>query len=281
MLLTTLAALAMPVYAQAPTPLPAVADAKLRAEIKRASATKIILVGDSTTAVYGGWGPGFCGHRVKGNVVCVNMGRAGRSSFSYRAEGTWDMVLAEAKAGAGVYDKTYVLIQFGHNDQPGKPGRTTDLATEFPQNLRRFVEEVRAAGAVPVLVTPLTRRGFKNGKLDDSLAPWAEAARTVAREMKVPLVDLHARSLEAVQAMGPVEAMKFAPEPPPVHVRDAAKSGTTISGNTPANVAEPVGQAKSRFDYTHLGDEGADFFSKIVAAELVKAVPELTAALVP
>ena len=53
---------------------------------------------------------------------------------------------------------TYVLIQFGHNDQPGKAERTTDLATEFPANLARYVDEVRAAGAMPVLVTPLTRR---------------------------------------------------------------------------------------------------------------------------
>ena len=85
---------------------------------------------------------------------------------------------------------TWVLIQFGHNDQPGKPGRSTDLATEFPANLRRYVKEARAAGAKPVLITPLTRRMFKNGELRDDLGPWADAAARVAAELDVPLVDL-------------------------------------------------------------------------------------------
>jgi lysophospholipase L1-like esterase len=58
----------------------------------------------------------------------------------------------------------HVLIQFGHNDQPGKPGRSTDLASEYPANLKRYVDEVRAAGGQPVLVTPLTRRSFRDGQ---------------------------------------------------------------------------------------------------------------------
>src|SRR3546814_10798762 len=62
----------------------------------------------------------------------------------------WDIALAEAKVPG--YRGTWVLIQFAHNDQSSKPERWTDEATEFPANLRRFVEEVRAAGATPVLV---------------------------------------------------------------------------------------------------------------------------------
>ncbi len=126
-------------------------------------AVKIVLVGDSTTAVQGGWGPSFCGKHVMSAVACVNLARGGRSSGSYRTEGSWNVALSEMKSGGFV--ATYVLIQFGHNDQPGKPGRSTDLATEFPVFLKRYVEEVRAAGANPVLLTPLTRRQFKDGKL--------------------------------------------------------------------------------------------------------------------
>ena len=50
--------------------------------------------------------------------------------------------------------------------------------------------------------TPLTRRSFKNGSLQDDLAPWAEAVIKVARETGTPLLDLHASSVAAVQAMG-------------------------------------------------------------------------------
>ena len=112
-------------------------------------ASKIVLVGDSTTAVQGGWGGSFCAEHVTSFVACVNLARGGRSSGSYIAEGSWDLALAEMRTPGFV--NTWILIQFGHNDQPGKPGRSTDLATEFPANLRRYVTEARAAGAKPVL----------------------------------------------------------------------------------------------------------------------------------
>ncbi|PVM90788.1 lysophospholipase [Caulobacter endophyticus] len=257
-------------------------------------AVKIVLIGDSTTAVIGGWGPSFCGQHVTSFVACINLARGGRSSGNYRTEGSWRLAMKEI--GSGGFADTYVLIQFGHNDQPGKPGRSTDLATEYPANLKRYVEEVRAAGGKPVLVTPLTRRQFEGGKLIDDLGPWAEATRKVAAETRTPLVDLHGKSYAAVQAMGAAQATRFAQMPPPPEVLAAAKTGTTISaqptvpaapGATPApaqqnNAAvEPMGQAKLSFDYTHLGRDGADYFAKIVTDELAVAVPSLRRYLVP
>jgi len=52
--------------------------------------------------------------------------------------------------GAAAYRATYVLIQFGHNDQPGEPGHSTDLATTFPANIARYAGEVKALGGIPV-----------------------------------------------------------------------------------------------------------------------------------
>lgn len=118
----------------------------------RFKAIKIVLVGDSTTAVLGGWGPSFCGWHVTSFAACINLARGGRSSGNYRAEGSWALAVDEIRSGG--FTDTYVLIQFGHNDQPGKPGRSTDLATEFPANMKRYVDEVRAAGGKPILVTP-------------------------------------------------------------------------------------------------------------------------------
>lgn len=251
-------------------------------------ASKIILVGDSTTQVLSGWGGSFCAYHVTSFAACVNLARGGRSTYSYRAEGSWDLALAEMKAPGFV--KTYVLIQFGHNDQPGKPGRSTDLATEFPANLKRYVEESRAAGAEPVLLTPLTRRQFKDGKLDRDLDAWAASIRKVAAELQVPLVDLNKRSADAVEALGPSMANRFAQAAPVREVSAAALTGTTIANPaTPAaapapqnNAAvEPLGDAKLAFDYTHLGPVGADFFSKMVADGLAVAVPKMRPLLVP
>ena len=246
-------------------------------------ASKIVLVGDSTTAVQGGWGPAFCARHVSSFLSCVNLARGGRSSYNYRAEGSWDIALQEMRPGA--YREVHVLIQFGHNDQPGKPGRSTDLQHEFPDNLRRYVREVRAAGALPVLLTPLTRRQFRDGVLGDDLAPWADATRRVAAELGVPLVDLHARSMAAVQGMGPVQAMRFALAPASAAQVSAAQAGTTIAAPAAsvvdANAIEPMGQAKIAFDYTHLGAEGASFFAAMVADELAQQVPALRRNLIP
>ena len=262
-------------------------------------ASKIVLVGDSTTAVIGGWGPSFCTDHVTSFVACVNLARGGRSSGSYIAEGSWDLALAEMSTPG--FAQTYVLIQFGHNDQPGKPGRSTDLATEFPANLKRYVEETRARGAIPVLLTPLTRRQFVDGRLDNDLEPWAEATRRVARETGAPLVDLNASSVAAVQALGPMMSARFAQAAPSPEVAAALLTGTTIASSTgvpatPAPAAavapvasqvqnnalvEPLGQARVSFDYTHVGREGADFFAALVTRDLILAVPALRRQLVP
>jgi lysophospholipase L1-like esterase len=248
-------------------------------------ASKIILVGDSTMQVHSGWGGSFCAHHVTSFAACVNLARGGRSTKSYRAEGSWDLALAEMKAPGFVV--TWVLIQLGHNDQPGKAERSTDLATEFPANLRRYIEEARAAGAQPVLITPLTRRMFKDDQLQNDLAPWAAATIKIATDMKVPLVDLNARSAEAVQAMGPIAANEFAQVAPSSDVKTAAKTDITTAASTTATPATSqstvpaLGKINKSFDYTHLGDKGADYFAKMVTDELAIQVPAMRPLLVP
>ncbi|MEW6022125.1 MAG: rhamnogalacturonan acetylesterase [Pseudomonadota bacterium] len=207
---------------------------------------RVILVGDSTMASTTGYGDALCA-RFTPETACINLARGGRSSGSFRAEGRWDEVQGLLRDGAG-FRSTYVLVQFGHNDQPGKPGRSTDFATEFPVNMTRYVEEARALGAQPVLVTPLTRRSFKAGYVHNDLAPWAGTVRGIARRTHTPLVDLNALSLAAVQAMGPKEADKL------------ARSG-------------------EHFDYTHVGPLGAERFARIMAQELARQVPALAPAL--
>ena len=225
-------------------------------------AEKIVLVGDSTMASKSGWGDAFAQLLAPG-VECDNMGRGGRSSKSYRNEGHWKKAL-EAKP-------TWVLIQFGHNDMPGKgPERETDAKTTFRENLARYVTEARAAGGQPVLITSLTRRNFNaQGKIDpqhlvtgmdsagatmtDCLNDYVEAARAVASEQKVPLIDLNARSIEQLNQLGPQAAVAF-----------------------DAKTKDP-----SKPDKTHLSDKGAAETARLVAGEIRKKVPELAKLLRP
>jgi pectinesterase len=205
----------------------------------------IVLVGDSTVTDDSGWGAGFKAWLTP-EARCVNSARSGRSSRSYRDEGHWTKALAERP--------DFVLIQFGHNDQRGKgPERETDPATSYREFLRRYIAEARAAGATPVLVTPLTRRTFRGGRLVvDPLASYAEAVRAVAAETKTPVVDLYARSTAAVEPLGPDRADALGP---------TAKDG--------------------RPDRTHLNPEGSRFTARLIVDELRKAAPALAPYLKP
>ncbi|MDB5917133.1 MAG: hydrolase [Massilia sp.] len=226
---------------------------------------RVILVGDSTMATRSGYGDALCA-RFKPGTSCVNLARGGRSSGSFRAEGRWDEVQNLLRDSAA-YRASYVLVQFGHNDQPGKPGRSTDLVTDFPANMARYAGEVKQLGGIPVLVTPLTRRSFKGAYLKDDLAPWSSATRKVAQEQKVALLDLNGLSADAVQQMGQQEADTLAMAPPPQEPAPAP-AGT-----------EPQGTPKSAFDRTHVGPKGAALFSGMVARALVRLVPSIAASL--
>jgi PelA/Pel-15E family pectate lyase len=175
----------------------------------------------------------------------VNLALNGRSSKSFRDEGAWDTVLREKP--------NFVLIQFGHNDVAGKgPERETDPATSYRANMERFVEEVRAAGATPVLVTSIVRRTFDaEGKFKpDTLAPYAEAVRRLAVERKVALIDLYTRTREQTERLGP-------------------------AGN------ETLGRldAQGKPDRTHLGPKGQTEIGAMAAKEFARIAPEVSASL--
>jgi len=202
---------------------------------------RIVLVGDSTVNDGGGWGYGFKKYLVP-EAECTNTAANGRSSKSFIAEGRW----AKALALKG----NYYLIQFGHNDEPGKgPDRETDPDTTYTQNLARYVDEVRAAGGQPILVTSLTRRNFDKAnpdKLSPSLVPYVAAMKRLAAAKQVPLLDLHARSVEYCERIGPAETAKL----------------------------NPVGK-DGKLDTTHLNVKGKLVFGRIVVEELRKTVPAL------
>lgn len=222
----------------------------------------VLLVGDSTLATRTGYGDALCG-LLQSDVHCTNLARGGRSSKSYRAEGLWDGVLAQIRASAGAWP-VWILIQLGHNDQPGKPERSTDLATEFPHNMARYVQEAQQAGAQVVLLSPLTRRSFQEGQLQNDLRPWALAVQTVAAQTGVPFLDLNLHSAQAVQTMGQQEADTLAMAPPP-------GPGATAVPAPPASGPRPL---TSGFDRTHLGSKGAATFSALVAELARTHLPE-------
>jgi pectinesterase len=205
---------------------------------------KIILIGDSTMTDGAGWGLGFKQFLDPDKVGLINASRGGRSSMSFMKEGRWTNALA--------LHGDYYLIQFGHNNEPGKPGRSTDMPT-FISDMKKYVDDARAIGAKPVLVTPLVRRQWEKGstnKINSSLAPYAEEVRKIAAEKNVPLVDLHDRSKELCESLGKEKCLElFSPT-------------KTVDGT-------------NTYDNTHLRGPGHVMFARLVVDELRKNVPEL------
>ena len=211
---------------------------------------RIVLAGDSTVTDKSGWGPGFksC---LATNIECINKALGGRSSKSFIKEGHWTNCLA--------LKPDYMLIQFGHNDQPGHPGdRETDIKTEYPGYMNRYVDDCRAAGIKPVFVTSLSRRQWgSDGKIHSTLEDRAEVVKTIAAEKHVPLIDLHARSVELYNRLGSDGLKDLEP------VKVEAESTNT-------GAARKVG-----IDHTHLTPAGSRMIGPIVAEELAKVVPSL------
>jgi len=144
-------------------------------DVAELTPVRVALIGDSTVASYPeppadrpgltGWGQVF-DEFFNDRVTVLNHAASGHSSKSFIGEGLWRKTL-EAKPD-------YVFIQFGHNDQPGKGERSTDVNSDYQEYLRQYVKDARAIGAKPVFVTPVTRRTFQDGKPHTTLPPYAE-----------------------------------------------------------------------------------------------------------
>ena len=162
--------------------------------------TTLYIAGDSTVTdqrnePYVGWGqmlPRFFTEAV----AVANHAQSGESLSSSLAAKRFEKIFENLRPG------DYLFIQFGHNDQKDKsPG--AGPFTTYKERLRTVVKRARDAKALPVVVTSMERRIFDGEKIRPSLADFAEAARQVSREESVPLIDLHAMSIQFYEALGP------------------------------------------------------------------------------
>lgn len=218
-LLAALFALSVPAAADTPSEPPVLSREAVKqlpqldqAGEPIANGFTIFMIGDSTMAnkplipenPERGWGQ-MLGIYFKAGVRVENHALNGRSSKSFRDEGHWAVVQSRLKPG------DWVIIQFGHNDEKNQdPSRYTAPFGSFKTNLVRYVIETRAAGATPVLATPVARRKFDDrGNPVNTHGDYVEAVRQVAREEKVPLLDLNKRSDDLLRRMGPEASKKL------------------------------------------------------------------------
>ena len=160
----------------------------------------IWIIGDSTvednTPPFRGWGWALPEY-VRDGVAVKNHALSGRSSRSF-----WEEKLFEPVA-AGMQPGDMLLIQFGHNDEKDDE-RHTDPDTTFPECLMRYVTAARDKGALPVLLTPVSRRFFSEPtSLMYTHGEYPRAIRELAKRESLPLCDLEKDSRSLYLSLGP------------------------------------------------------------------------------
>lgn len=164
-----------------------------------ASMPVVYLAGDSTVTdqesePWATWGMMLQAFFAPGTAV-ANHAESGLSLASFAAQKRLDKILSTMKAG------DYVMIQFGHNDQK-ETGPEAGADKGYSRRLAAMIDAVKSKGAYPVVVTPVERRRFRDGKPYGTLQDYAAAAKKVAAEKGVPVIDLNSMSLRFYEALG-------------------------------------------------------------------------------
>ncbi|QIL77704.1 rhamnogalacturonan acetylesterase [Hymenobacter sp. HDW8] len=211
------------------------------------NAVTVFLAGNSTVVnqeeePWASWGqmlPRF----LKSGVAVANHAESGLSLGSFLGSRRLEKVLSVMTPG------DYLFIEFGHNDQKEK-GPQDGAYNSYTERLKLFVREAKKKGGIPVILTSTSRRSFgANGKIENSLGDYPEAARQVARAENVALIDLTAMTQTLYETIGVEESKKAF-----VHY--------------PANTYP--GQEQALADNTHFSPYGAYQIAKCVV-EGVKA----------
>jgi|SRR5690606_8072745 len=164
----------------------------------------LYMIGDSTMSVKSpkaypetGWGMPFAGF-FDSTVIVDNRAKNGRSTRTFISENLWQPVADHLKEG------DYVFIQFGHNDESKEKTERYTTPGQYKENLSRFVKETRLKKAIPVLLTPVSRRRFdKAGNALETHIAYSPLVKEVAKELNVLFIDMDSKSKDLYQQMGP------------------------------------------------------------------------------
>lgn len=188
---------------------------------------RLILIGDST--VKNGSGQGDGGLWGWGQVIATqfdtsridieNRALGGRSSRTYLTEGLWSRSLERVRPG------DFVVMQFGHNDggsifegdrpRASRKGNGDDAVDGVVEQtgkaetvhsygwyLRRYVNDVKEAGGIPIVVSPVPRDRWENGRVLRASGDYGGWAREAAEQAGAAFVDLNELIAVRYEALG-------------------------------------------------------------------------------
>ncbi len=220
----------------------------------------IWLCGDSTMSVKEarafpetGWGMPFVNF-FDSSVIVRNLAKNGRSTRTFIAEKLWQTVADNAREG------DYVFIQFGHNDEAKEKTERYTSPEEYKSNLWKFIEESRNKKAIPVLLTPVSRRRFDSaGNVLETHAVYSALVKEVAKETNSLFIDLDSKSRELYQKFG--------------------KEGSRLLF-LQLKAGEHPNYPEGKEDNTHFNELGARLIAQLVLQEIRASIPELCSRIV-
>jgi lysophospholipase L1-like esterase len=155
----------------------------------------------------------------------------------------WQQML---DAMSGMQAGDYLFIQFGINDSSATCDRHVGLVA-FKESYGMMAKAAKMRGAQPIFVTPVSAISCKGSTAQPTRGSFVTATTEAGTEYAVPVIDLHARSIELYNQQG------LCPIP----------GGSDVSASTGGKVG-----AFFCDDHTHFSDEGAPQIAKLVAQAL-------------
>ena len=195
----------------------------------------LFLVGNSTMRTgtlgngnNGQWGWGFYAHEYydENKITVENHALGGTSPRTFYKQ-LWAPVIAAVQKG------DYVFLELGHNDNGSidsirarssyRPNGRLEVAEDsiniynkvskedetvytFGGYIRRFISEVRAKGATPVLFTLTPRNAYEENdskKIQRKLTDFTPAIFAIGKETGTPIIDLNDISAAKLEKYGP------------------------------------------------------------------------------
>jgi lysophospholipase L1-like esterase len=196
----------------------------------------LFIIGDSTvkngqgTGGGGlwGWGDWLTPYVDTTKLRLENDALGGTSSRTFQTKGLWDKVLARITNG------DFVIMQFGHNDSgplddtarargtiKGIGDETKEIDNPITKQLelvhtygwymKKFIEDAKAAGAIPIICSPIPRNDWKDGKVIRSTDGYALWAQQVAKDEDIYFVDLNDLIATKYEELGAEKVKAFFP----------------------------------------------------------------------
>ena len=163
---------------------------------------RVFLIGGSTMATFPdarpvvGWGQ-MLPRYFKQPEQVVNRAMSGRSTKSFIDQGFWEKTITDLWAG------DFLIMCWGTNDSANDPARRTEPRKDFQANIERFIREIRAKGATPIIATAVARRVWnEQGEFVEAPSEYVTVTREIAAREKIPLMEMRGKTVALEKSLG-------------------------------------------------------------------------------